>query len=148
VAVGVAAAFSTAPAGPPAIVSSLPTGKKRDAPGRLIAIREGLRRRAAERQYAYVFKRAAFTVDLSRTPKASDTTPLDPELPAEARQAFGAIYLLDGNELWIAGDTGTVGRDDQGRLERPRNYDLSVGIAYPLRVLVLRRVPEKGGGRE
>jgi uncharacterized protein (TIGR03067 family) len=100
--------------------------------------------RAADRRRAYGFARAAFAVDPSRTPKALDLTPLDPELPADARRAFGAIYLLDGNELWIADYSGNVGLDAQGRLERPRNFDLSVSIAYPLRVLILRRVAENG----
>jgi RNA polymerase sigma factor (sigma-70 family) len=99
----------------------------------------------AGRRRAYGLAQGSYVVDPSRTPKAMDLTPMDAKLPAEARRAFGAIYLLDGNELWIADFSGTAALDPAGHLARPASFDLSVGINYPLRVLVLRRVLERGG---
>jgi uncharacterized protein (TIGR03067 family) len=103
----------------------------------------------AKRDRGLWFDSYQIRVDPSRTPKALDLTPLGPTVPEEVRRPAGAIYMLDGNELWIADFSGNAGREPNGDLTRPRNFDLSVGIAYPLRVLVLRRVTEPGGaGKE
>lgn len=102
-----------------------------------------------ERHLVFPFEKAAYQeVDPTQTPKAIDLTPLDARLPVGERQTFGAIYLLDGNELWIADFSVMVGFDPAGRLERPESFDMLVGITLPLRVLVFRRTEEQGGKRD
>jgi hypothetical protein len=62
-------------------------------------------------------------------------TPLDKNLPPEARRPYGAIYQLDDNELWIC--------DHGGNVATPKDFLMAVGIAYPKRIFVLKREQDR-----
>lgn len=80
----------------------------------------------------YWFAACRYEVDATTTPKGLSLTPADPGVPAGDRRAFGACYLMDGDELWIC--------DHEGSVDRPADFSMDVGIAVPKRVFVLRRV--------
>lgn len=48
-------------------------------------------------------------------------------------RTFAAIYLLDGNELWVCA---------HGNQDRPRDFSMDVTIAYRKVIWVLRRERE------
>ena len=86
------------------------------------------------RHFPYAFDEASYKLDLSPTPKAIAFTPVADKRPKKDRRPYAAIYLLDGKELWIC--------DFEGNSVRPDDFSMGVGIAYPKRIFVLRRVED------
>jgi uncharacterized protein (TIGR03067 family) len=78
-------------------------------------------------------------LDPSTSPRGLDLTLVSRAIPKTERRAFGACYLLDGDDLWLC--------DRGGNTDRPKDFSMAVGIGYPKRIFVLKREPGRQRGK-